>query len=72
MMIVACAIPILLVIRADSRWGVLLASASLFGAIPILRTILRSTEGPALNTALAQTARLQLVYAILLSIGLNL
>ncbi|MEW5873743.1 MAG: 1,4-dihydroxy-2-naphthoate polyprenyltransferase [Candidatus Zixiibacteriota bacterium] len=72
MIVVACAIPILLVIRSDSRWGVLLASASLLGAIPILRTIFGSTEGPALNNALAQTARLQLLYAILLSIGLNL
>jgi 1,4-dihydroxy-2-naphthoate octaprenyltransferase len=72
MLLIAFAVPIVLAVNSNSIWGAPLASAGMLGAIPIIRTILRCRDGEALNEALARTARLQLVYAILLSIGLNL
>jgi len=41
-------------------------------AIPIVRIVRTHTDGPSLNSALAQTGRLQLVFCVLLSVGLLL
>ncbi len=41
-------------------------------AVPLARTVLSRTDGPALNGALAGTGRLQLVFCVLLSAGLLL
>jgi 1,4-dihydroxy-2-naphthoate octaprenyltransferase len=38
-------------------------------AIPSIRTILKKSDGPALNTLLAQTGKLLLIYSLLFSIG---
>jgi 1,4-dihydroxy-2-naphthoate octaprenyltransferase len=65
-------VPVVMVVSGLAGFGVMLATLAMVGAIPILRTVHRTNDGPAMNRALAQTARLQLVYAILLSIGLNL
>ena|SRR3972149_3835925 len=64
--------PAVLVAMGLCRPGVLIASSAMLTAIPLLRTVFRDTGGPALNGALADTARLQLVYGCLLGIGLQL
>jgi len=63
----AFAAPFLLA-RAATSWA-LLPLAALPLAIPPLRAVLRRT-GAALNPALGATARLQIVYGMLLAIGL--
>lgn len=68
MLLVAFGVPVLLWARGASPW-VLLALGALPFAVGPLRLVLRST-GPVLNQALAGTARLQLVYGLLLCVGL--
>lgn len=68
----AALMPFVVVLLGFCGPGTLLASLAMAGAIPLLRTVYRTSDGPAMNQVLAQTARLQLVYAILLAIGINL
>ena len=49
--------------------AVLLAMLAALPAIPTLRTIVTTTDGPALNNALASTGKVLLVFSILFSIG---
>lgn len=65
-------IPVLLVLTHVCRAGVLLASVAALVSIPLVRTVFRHTDGPTLNGALADTAKLQLLYGCLLAIGLQL
>jgi len=55
-------------VGVTASW-VLLAWFSLFLAVPVVRLVLRN-KGRVLNKALAETARLELVYALLFSLGL--
>ena len=71
-MILAGLAPVLLILLDLSGWGTLLASLAIVTAIPLMRTVCTATDGPVLNRVLAQTARTQLIYGILLSIGLNI
>jgi 1,4-dihydroxy-2-naphthoate octaprenyltransferase len=43
--------------------------ASVLLAFPLLRTVMTRTDGPALNAALAGTARLTLVFGVLIALG---
>ncbi|MCK4632989.1 MAG: 1,4-dihydroxy-2-naphthoate polyprenyltransferase [candidate division Zixibacteria bacterium] len=67
--IVAVLVPLLLVLRQpDHRWALL----SLFAlpiAVPTVASVLRGTEGRALNDTLAVTGRLLLFFSVLFSIG---
>jgi 1,4-dihydroxy-2-naphthoate octaprenyltransferase len=65
-------IPPALVLLQLGGYGVLLGSAAILASIPLIRTVCRSTDGPVLNRALASTARLQLIYGLLVAIGINL
>ena len=71
-LIVAACVPVALVLLHLGTAWVMLATAGTLLAVPMIRTAFRATDGPTLNGVLAQTARLQLLYGILLSIGLNL
>lgn len=64
--------PLLLWLGYDLSPIVLLPLVSLPLALPLIRTLFSTTEGPILNKTLAGTARLALVYSILFSIGLFL
>jgi 1,4-dihydroxy-2-naphthoate octaprenyltransferase len=57
-------------IAGDFTAWVLLAWLSLPLAVPPVRAVLASTEGPALNAALRATARLHLLLGVLLAVGL--
>jgi 1,4-dihydroxy-2-naphthoate octaprenyltransferase len=72
LLIVAYAIPIVLWLSGRSSIWVVLPILSLPLAISLTRLIWTSTGGPALNQALASTAKLALLYSLLLSIGLVL
>jgi len=65
----ACTIPAVLVAVTGEHPAVLCASATLLAAIPTLKAVLRRTDGPSLNTALAETGKLLLLYSVLFSIG---
>ena len=68
----AYAIPIILWLGGRSSVWVILPIFSLPLATSLTRRIWKSAGGPALNQALANTAKLALVYSLLLSIGLIL
>jgi 1,4-dihydroxy-2-naphthoate octaprenyltransferase len=70
MVALAFVIPVLLV-PALSAW-LLLPLAALPLAPPLVRTVTTSTDGPALNGALAATGRLLAVYSLLLAGGVLL
>lgn len=72
MFVCAALIPIVLIALKLCGLGVLAASFAMVGAIPLMKTVHRTNEGPVMNQVLAKTARLQLVYAVILSAGLNL
>jgi len=72
MFIGAALVPIVLIELHLCGIGVLGASFSMIGAVPLMKTVYRSNDGPTMNKVLAQTARLQLIYAVILSAGVNL
>jgi 1,4-dihydroxy-2-naphthoate octaprenyltransferase len=72
LLVLAAVIPPLMVLLQLGGYGVLLGSAAILASIPLIRTVCRSTDGPVLNRALAATARLQLIYGLLIAIGINL
>ena len=65
----AFAAPAALALLAESP-GPLLAWLAAPFAVPAARTMTRSVDGPALNAALAATARLHLAFGLLLAAGL--
>lgn len=65
----ACLVPVLLIMMSENHVAVLAASATLLAAIPTVKTVLTVTDGPVLNSALAATGRLLLLYAVLFTIG---
>lgn len=71
LLLITC-IPVVLVAMGLCRPGTLIAPVAMLISIPLLRTVFRATDGPALNRALADTARLQIIYGCLLAIGLQL
>ncbi len=68
----AYTMPVLLWLSGQSSVWVILPVLSLPLAIYLTRLIWKSTAGPVLNEALANTAKLVLLYSCLLSIGLIL
>ena len=52
----------------DDHRGILATPVVLLPAMPVLKTVL-TTDGPALNTALADTGRLLLIYSVVFSMG---
>jgi 1,4-dihydroxy-2-naphthoate octaprenyltransferase len=69
MLALAFATPILFVVAGWATPWVLLALVAVPAAAPPLRRVLRE-EGRALNPALGETARLQLIFALLFSVAL--
>ena len=63
--VVVVVAPFALALLLGTAWPLL----ALLAAIPALRTVLRE-EGAALNRGLGQTARLQILYSVLLAAGL--
>ncbi len=72
MFIGAALVPILLIELKLCDLGALGAMFTMIGAVPLMKTVYRTNDGPTMNRVLAQTARLQLIYAIILSVGVNL
>lgn len=68
----AYAIPVILWLSGRSSAWVILPIASLPSALSLMRCVQPGSDGVALNRALANTAKLALVYSLLLSIGLIL
>jgi 1,4-dihydroxy-2-naphthoate octaprenyltransferase len=68
----AYAIPIILWFSGRMSAWVLLPLTSMPTALSLMRLIWKNPEGPILNQALAKTAKLALVYSLLLAIGLIL
>ncbi|MDJ0869797.1 MAG: 1,4-dihydroxy-2-naphthoate polyprenyltransferase [Myxococcota bacterium] len=67
----AYAVPLALWLATPRPAWVLLPLLSLPLAAPLLRCVATRRDGPALNEALAGTARLELVFALLLAAGLQ-
>jgi 1,4-dihydroxy-2-naphthoate octaprenyltransferase len=71
MLALAYVVPLLLALINGSLW-LLAPLLTLPRGLSLIATIRRATDGPTLNTALAGTAQLSLLFAIALSIGLLL
>lgn len=67
---VALALPVLMVLIGWLGWPVLLVLLALPAAVSTVRPVLAGVAGRALNPVLGQTARLQMVHAALLVLGL--
>jgi len=66
----AYAVPLVLWLSKSTSTIVLLPWLTVPMAIPLARSVMTTTEGPALNDALGGTARLQLLFGILFAVGL--
>lgn len=67
--IASAAIPVILFILTNDYEYSLLASLVPFLAFPAMKAVFSTSDGPALNLALAQTGKLLLFYSVLFSIG---
>ena len=68
----ALLIPIMLYYKFSGRPWVLLTSALMIGSFFLVRKLVRTPSGPALNPLLGETARLLLFYSLAFSITWNL
>jgi len=65
----ACLIPVAVYWLTRDYFHSLIGVLTLFFAIPVIKNVLMKPEGPTLNSALAHTGRLLLIYSILFSVG---
>ena len=65
----ACVVPVFIYMFIEDHALILVSSAISLAVIPTIKTVLTRTEGVALNTALASTARLLLIYSVLFAAG---
>jgi 1,4-dihydroxy-2-naphthoate octaprenyltransferase len=72
MFVCAALVPILLIESGLCGFRVFAASFAMIGAFPLMRTVYRTNDGPAMNRVLAQTAWLQLIYAVVVAVSVNL
>jgi 1,4-dihydroxy-2-naphthoate octaprenyltransferase len=67
--IAAALIPVLIYCLIDDHKLILTGTSLALISIPTIKTVLTTSDGPALNSALAMTGRLLMIYSILFSIG---
>jgi 1,4-dihydroxy-2-naphthoate octaprenyltransferase len=67
--LIACMIPVVLVLQTGRHPWALLSLLTLIPAIPVLKTVWTQTDGPILNEALAATGKLLLLHSVLFSLG---
>jgi 1,4-dihydroxy-2-naphthoate octaprenyltransferase len=67
---VAYVVPVALVIAGDVMWTALLPLASLPLALMLFRVVHAGGDPRRLNPVLRETARLSLIYSLLLALGL--
>lgn len=65
----ACLIPVLIYWRYRVHPGILLCILLVLPAIPNIKKILSKADGPALNSVLADTGKLMLIYGVVFSLG---
>jgi 1,4-dihydroxy-2-naphthoate octaprenyltransferase len=71
-LLVGVAMVMVVVVGATDRRGVLIALAAAIAAVPPVRTVLGGATGRDLIAGLAGTGRLQLVYGLLVTVGMSL
>ncbi len=67
--IIACLLPVFIFLLILDHKEILYSSFVLLLAIPTMKDVLTSTDGPTLNKALAKTGKLLLIFSIIFSIG---
>ncbi|MCK5179344.1 MAG: 1,4-dihydroxy-2-naphthoate polyprenyltransferase, partial [Candidatus Omnitrophica bacterium] len=67
--IAASLIPVLIYCLIDDHRAILACVCLALISIPTIKTVLTTSDGPALNNALAKTGRLLLIYSIVFSVG---
>jgi 1,4-dihydroxy-2-naphthoate octaprenyltransferase len=69
-LVIASAMPLILYIQIPQRHPYSLVTIAVpVVALPAIRTVFTSREGPALNNVLAATGKLLLLYSVVFSIG---
>ncbi len=69
LVVLGASIPVLLYLNTGQRVSSLLTLLVIPLAWPAFKTLRARTDGPALNPALAYTARLPLIYSVLFTVG---
>jgi 1,4-dihydroxy-2-naphthoate octaprenyltransferase len=69
LVVFASLLPVYLVFKTNQHHYALAAALTLLPAIPCIKTVFRTEDGPSLNDALANTGRLLLIYSLLFSMG---
>lgn len=72
LLVVAYAIPLIFGLTGHWPWWTLLSWLTIPLAVGLVKKVLSATDGPTLNATLAGTARLSLLFNLLLAIGLVL
>ena len=67
--ILASLIPVLMYALMQDHLLILISTLVLIVAIPTMQTVLTKTDGPSLNSALAATGKILLIYSIIFSLG---
>jgi 1,4-dihydroxy-2-naphthoate octaprenyltransferase len=67
--LVASLLPILIFLLIDDHRPIIFSAVTLFIALPIIKTVFTKVDGPSLNSALAQTGKLLVIYSMIFSIG---
>jgi 1,4-dihydroxy-2-naphthoate octaprenyltransferase len=65
----AVVVPVALCVWTGGHWPVLIALASFAAAVPAIRTVFTSNDGPTLNAMLARTGGLLVLFTLLFSVG---
>ena len=69
LVILASVVPLILTLRAHNHYYSLAAVLVIPAALPSIKTVFTSVDGPALNNTLASTGRLLLLYSVIFSVG---
>jgi 1,4-dihydroxy-2-naphthoate octaprenyltransferase len=69
LVILASLVPLILTLRTHDHYFSLTAILVIPAALPTIRTVFTSVDGPTLNVTLASTGRLLLLYAVIFSVG---
>ena len=67
--LLASLIPVVIYFRDRSHPGILFCVLLLLAAIPSIKRVLIKIDGPALNSVLADTGKLMLIYSVVFSLG---
>lgn len=71
-LLLGCSLPAWLCLVTGEHWGSLIALLSVVAAFPLVRRMYARPDAPTLNSMLAHTGKVLIIYSVLFTIGWNL